>query len=94
MNENTEKCSPARYARTIKKVAIFLVKSDSVRRTTKIVFLRRPKAESFGCTPCIGVYTMYIYVAHKAGMPRQQDAHGSQAHMHRLHILTGELNLG
>ena len=88
MNENTEKCSPARHARTIKKVAIFLVKSDENS------FLRSPKAESFGCTPCIGVYTMYIYVAHKAGMPRQQDAHGSQAHMHRLHILTRELNLG
>ena len=45
------------------------------------------------------VDTMYrcvhnVYVAHQAGMPRQQDAHGSQAHMHRLHILTRELNLG
>ena len=30
MNETTEKCSPARYARTFKKVAIFLVKSDTV----------------------------------------------------------------
>ena len=30
MNETTEKCSPARYARTILKVAKFLVKSDSV----------------------------------------------------------------
>ena len=61
MKETTKKCSQARYARTIKKVAIFLVKSDSVRRTTKIVFLRSPKAESFGCTPCIGVYTMYTW---------------------------------
>ena len=30
MNETTEKCSQARYARTISKVAIFLVKSDTV----------------------------------------------------------------
>ena len=30
MNEKTEKCSQARYARTILKVAIFLVKSDTV----------------------------------------------------------------
>ena len=30
MNETTEKCSPARYARTIWKVVIFLVKSDTV----------------------------------------------------------------
>ena len=30
MNETTEKCSPARYARTILKVTIFLVKSDTV----------------------------------------------------------------
>ena len=30
MNETTDKCSPARYARTILKVVIFLVKSDTV----------------------------------------------------------------
>ena len=30
MNEKTEKCSQARYARTSLKVAIFLVKSDNV----------------------------------------------------------------
>ena len=30
MNEKTEKCSQARYARTILKVAIFQVKSDTV----------------------------------------------------------------
>ena len=30
MNETTEKCSPARYARTILKVTKFLVKSDTV----------------------------------------------------------------
>ena len=30
MNEKTEKCSQARYARTILKVTIFLVKSDTV----------------------------------------------------------------
>ena len=30
MIETTEKCLQARYARTISKVAIFLVKSDTV----------------------------------------------------------------
>ena len=33
MNEITEKRSQARYARTILKVAIFLVKSDTVRES-------------------------------------------------------------
>ena len=32
MNETTEKCSPARYARTFSKVVLFRVKSDTVRR--------------------------------------------------------------
>ena len=41
MNETTEKCSQARYARTISKVEIFLVKSDTVR-------LSIPYVESFG----------------------------------------------
>ena len=31
MNEKPEKCSPARYARTTLKVAIFLVRFDTVR---------------------------------------------------------------
>ena len=31
MNQTTEKLSPARYARTVSKVVIFLVKSDTVR---------------------------------------------------------------
>ena len=30
MNEKPEKCSPARYARTILKVVLFLVKSNTV----------------------------------------------------------------
>ena len=34
MNETTEKCSQARYARTILKVSIFLVKSDTVQNKT------------------------------------------------------------
>ena len=40
MNETKEKCSQARYARTIKKVAIFLVKSDtsSYKRLPKKFF--------------------------------------------------------
>ena len=33
MNETTEKCSQARYARTILKVVIFLVKSETVRES-------------------------------------------------------------
>ena len=36
MNETTEKCSHPRYARTILKVAIFLVKSDIVSRHGKV----------------------------------------------------------
>ena len=35
MNETTEKCSQARYARTILKAAVFLVKSDSVVLSVK-----------------------------------------------------------
>ena len=38
MNETTEKCSQARYARTISKVAIFLVKSDTVSALTMRTF--------------------------------------------------------
>ena len=36
MNKTTEKCSPVRYARTIKTVSIFLVKSDTVLHRGKV----------------------------------------------------------
>ena len=47
MKETTEKCSQARFARTIKKVGIFLVKSDSVWWTISSSHEKMAKNETF-----------------------------------------------
>ena len=46
MNETTEKCSQARYARTILKVTIFLIKSDTVKNSICVSFDIEERSES------------------------------------------------